>query len=183
MLVGMTRVRVWLVIFCALFCYSCSKRDYEVIPPQIATAPAGNEFEITMRTGVQPMDWAKILSGVREGDPKSEYRWTGPECSFEFRLEQSSNLVFRAEYYVSDKVLAQTHAQTVILTVNDVVQHRILEAAPGIRHWSVPVAADLISKSPSTRVTLTVRPPYIETNGEQLGILLHRVGFARKISE
>ena len=183
MSIGLTKIPVAILVCCVIGGSSRSRRDYEGVPPQIANPSAGYEFEMTMRTGTEPMEWAKILSGVSEGDPKSEYRWTGPESSFEFRLEQSGNLIFRTEYFVSDKVLAQTHPQTVILTINDVVLHRHLESAPGIKQWSVPIPADLLLKMPTTRVTLTVKPPYIETNGEQLGILLHRVGFARKESE
>ena len=100
-------------------------------PPQRAEVPHEVKAILDM-TGGRPQEaWGSIVSGVAQGDPSMEWRWTMAHPTFRFVLDSSATWKLNVRITAVATVLAKVGAQHVTFNVNGKPWASRLSTVPG----------------------------------------------------
>ncbi|HVW87691.1 MAG TPA: hypothetical protein VHB50_23550, partial [Bryobacteraceae bacterium] len=118
---------------------------------------------------------AYVVSGVMDGDPSNQTRWTAPRAQLKFDVYPAP-AEFSLKFWAPDFV-TRSGNRTLSILVNGKAVGALLLRQDGMNEVSFPVPADLISPSDYTLVDLNVDNPYKDAGGTAYGIVLLRAGF------
>lgn len=172
------RIAVWVgITFVAIVAGTCKARtSSSKVPVQIEDTEQRDSFVLTM-TDTPTKPWGTVLSGLYQGDPAHDFRWSGPDVKMVFHVPPSpDDLYMDAEFYVSDVVLRSIGPQTVTFVMNARPIATTSTKDAKIYSVSVPVAHG-IREASTIPLEMLVSPTYRGQDGSPLGVLLHRCGF------
>jgi len=147
--------------------------------------PSGPEPAPTMPDPDRPMiamgdlDWkSHVIDGVLDGPDGETYSWCHPKAQFRLTPKDVRGLVFYTRFIVVDAQFRQTGAVTLTISMNGHTLDHARIARGGDQDYERPVPSGWLTAGQPVIITLDLAPP-LSFNGDELGVLLHSVGFKR----
>ena len=177
----MTRLALVPIVCLALI--AC--REPESYPPPAQfVMPSGPEPAATMPDPNRPLiamadlDWkTHVVDGVLDGPDGETFRWCHPKAEFRMAPTDVRGLVFYTRFILVDDQF-RNGAVTLTISINGHTLDRARMAKSGGQEYSRPVPDGWLVAGQPAIITLDLSP-WLMSNGEQLGVLLHSIGFKK----
>ena len=145
-------------------------------PEPPATMPDPNRLLIAMAD----LDWkSHVIDGVLDGPDSENYRWCHPRALFRLTPTDIRSLVFYTRFILIDAQFRPAGVVTLTISINGHTLDRARFVKSGDQEYLRPVPEGWLTAGEPVIITLDLAPPLPVANGDQLGVLLHSIGFRK----
>ncbi len=170
----------------ALSLVSCARAPESYPPPAQFVMPPGAEPPVATQDpnrlliAMADVDWKSYLvSGVIESPDGDDMRWCRPSVRFRLTPNDVQGLQFYMRFILHDLILRKSGSATIAISINGRELDRPRFVNGGEKEYIHPVPDGWLAPGRPVAIALDMDPPLVISAGDQLGILLHSIGFKK----